>query len=194
MKVWPVVFRCLNTGAVHIELNKTYGTDALLLSITAFTSIRGYPTVFYTDRGTQLCKAGKYIDSKEDPFNWTWGKFEETLAARKTKVKFCLSSCQWQNGAAEQSVRALKDALDLTIPNGSGYLDFSEFHTLPVKCADMINSHPIGVTLIDEDLQPLTPNHLLIGCAQSGQVSQEVLTKGDKKYTKRTRYVSELSN
>ena len=27
-------------------------------------------------------------------------------------------------------------------PNGSGYLDFSEFHTLLVKCADMINSHP----------------------------------------------------
>ena len=69
MKVWPVVFGCLNTGAVHIKLNKTYGTDALLLSITAFTSIRGYPTVFYTDRGTQLCKAGKYIDLKEDPVN-----------------------------------------------------------------------------------------------------------------------------
>ena len=52
LKVWPVVFDCLNTGAVHIELNKTYGTDALLLSISAFTSIRGYPAVFYTDRGT----------------------------------------------------------------------------------------------------------------------------------------------
>ena len=81
MKVWPVVFGCLNFGPIHIELNKTYGTDALLLLITAFTSIRGYPTVFYTDRGTQLCKAGKYIDSKEDPVNWTWGKFEETLVA-----------------------------------------------------------------------------------------------------------------
>ena len=58
---------------------------------------------------------------------------------------------QWQNGAAEQCVRALKDALDLTIPKESGYLDFSEFRTLLVKCADMINSHPIGVTLINED-------------------------------------------
>ena len=80
------------------------------------------------------------------------------------------------------------------MPNDSGYLDFSEFCTLHIKCADMINSHPIGVTFIDEDLQPLTPNHLLIGRAQSRQVSQEVLTEGDDKYTKRTRYVSELSN
>ena len=59
LKVWPVVFACLNTGAVHVELNKTYGTDALLLSITAFTSLRGYPRVFYTDRGSQLCKAAQ---------------------------------------------------------------------------------------------------------------------------------------
>ena len=77
LKVWPVVFGCLNTGAVHIELNKTYGTDALLLSISAFTSISGYPAVFYTGRGTQLCKAAKFINSKEDSVNWSWGKLEE---------------------------------------------------------------------------------------------------------------------
>ena len=71
MKVWPVVFACLNTGAFHIELNKNYGTDALLLSITSFTSIRGYPAKFYTDKGTQLSKADYFINSKENPGNWT---------------------------------------------------------------------------------------------------------------------------
>ena len=39
LKVWLVVFGCLNTGTIHIELNKSYSMDALLLSITAFTSI-----------------------------------------------------------------------------------------------------------------------------------------------------------
>ena len=77
MKVWPVVFGCLNTGAVHIDLNKTYGMDALLLSKTSFTSIRGYPARFYTDKGTQLSKAGSFIDNKEDPVNWTWGKITD---------------------------------------------------------------------------------------------------------------------
>ena len=74
-----------------------------------------------------MCKAAKNINSKEDPVNWTWGKLEKTLAAKKTKVNFGLSGCQWQNRAAEQRVRALKDALDLTMPNRAGYLDFSEF-------------------------------------------------------------------
>ena len=102
MKVWPDVFGCLNTGAVHIKLNKDYGTDALLLSITSFTSIRGYLAKYYTNKGTQLLKAGSFIDSKENPANWTWDKIKNTLATKKTEVNYCLPGCQWQNGTAEQ--------------------------------------------------------------------------------------------
>ena len=102
MKVWPVVFGCLNTGAVHIKLNKNYRTDALLLSITSFTSVRSYPAEFYTDKGTQFVKAGSFINSKENPANWTWDKVKDTLATKKTKVNYCLPGCQWQNGTAEQ--------------------------------------------------------------------------------------------
>ena len=57
----------------------------------------------------------------------------------------------------------------------------------------MINSRPIGVLIAEDNLQPLTPNHLLIGRASSGQVSQESLNDGDK-YCKRLKYVNELSN
>ena len=93
MKVWPVVFGCLNTGAVHIELNKNYGTDALLLSITLLTSIQGNPAKFYTDRGTQLLKAGSFINPKENPANWTWDKVKDALASKKTEVNYCLPGC-----------------------------------------------------------------------------------------------------
>ena len=61
------------------------------------------------------------------------------------------------------------------------------------KCADMINSRLIRVLLAEDNLQLLTPNHLLIGLSSSGQVSQESLNEGDK-YCKRLKYVTELSN
>ena len=60
--------------------------DVLLLSITSFTSIRGYPAKFYTDKGTQLSKAGSFIDSKENPANWTWDKIKDTLATNKKEL------------------------------------------------------------------------------------------------------------
>ena len=80
------------------------------------------------------------------------------------------------------------------MPQGSACLNFIEFRMLLVMCADMINSHPNGVLLPEDNLQPLTPNHLLIGWASSGQVSQELLIDGADKYCKRTKYVAELSS
>ena len=44
LMVWPVIFGCLNTGAVHIELNKTYRTNALLLSISEAIPPSSIPT------------------------------------------------------------------------------------------------------------------------------------------------------
>ena len=79
------------------------------------------------------------------------------------------------------------------MPPGSACLNFIKFRTLLTKCADRINSCPIGVLLAEDDLQPLTPNHLLIGRASSGQVSQESLGDGDK-YCERMKYVAELSS
>ena len=83
------------------------------------------------------------------------------------------------------------------MPPGTATLDFIEFRMLLTKCADMINSCPIGVLLAEDDLQPLTPNHLLIGHASLSQVSQELLNNNDDdgdKYCKRLKYMSELSN
>ena len=194
MKVWPVVFACLNTGAVHVELNKTYGTDALLLSITAFTSLRGYPKIFYTDRGSQLCKAAQFIESVEDPASWNWDQVEEAVALKTSQVKFCLPGCQWQNSTTEQQVRGLKDALEIVMKQGSASLDYIEFRTLLVHCADKMNSRLIGVIHGEEEIQPLTPNHLLLGRTQSGSVCKETLEDGVDHFTKRAKYVAELSN
>ena len=81
------------------------------------------------------------------------------------------------------------------MPPGTATLNFIEFRTLLTKCADMINSCLIGVLLAEDDLQPLTPNHLLIGRANLSQVGQELLDNDDDgdKHCKRLKYVNELS-
>ena len=53
---YPIVFCCLNTGALHVELAHTYSTDAFLTCYKSFTSIRGTPAAVYSDWGTQLTK------------------------------------------------------------------------------------------------------------------------------------------
>ena len=47
LKVWPVILGCHNTGALHVELCWTYGTDSFLVAFSAFVAVRGRP-VSYT--------------------------------------------------------------------------------------------------------------------------------------------------
>ena len=49
LKTWPVVFCCMNTGALHIELSENYSSDAFLICYEKFVSIRGRPTAVYSD-------------------------------------------------------------------------------------------------------------------------------------------------
>lgn len=195
LKVWPVLFACLNSGAVHVELSNTYGTDALLQTIDVFTAIRGNPAMFYTDRGSQLCKAAQFIGTKEDPQKCDWGKIEESLAKIRSKVKFCLPGCHWQNGNAEKRVQKLKECLELLMPQGSPNLNFNEFRILLTKCADLMNSRPLAAQHGDGEIQPLTPNHLLLGRASSdiAVVDYEVLDEAPERFTKRAAHIKELT-
>ncbi|MCP4995043.1 MAG: hypothetical protein GY934_14860, partial [Gammaproteobacteria bacterium] len=52
LKVWPVLFNCLNTGAVDIRLAYKQGTDAFLTAWNTFCAIRGDPRTVYSDRGS----------------------------------------------------------------------------------------------------------------------------------------------
>ena len=72
--------------------------------------------------------------------------------------------------------------------HGSASLDYAEFRTLLVNCADRMNSRPLRVMLGEDDIQPLTPK----GQTHSGTVNKEVLDKGLDKFTKRAKYVTEL--
>ena len=48
-KNWPMLFCCLNTGALHIELDPRQDTSAFLLCWEAFKAARGIPS----DKGLQ---------------------------------------------------------------------------------------------------------------------------------------------
>ena len=52
MKVWPIVFCCLSTGAIHVCLMHSYGTDAFLLQWENFTALRGHPKLVWSDKGS----------------------------------------------------------------------------------------------------------------------------------------------
>ena len=119
MKVWPLLFVCQSTGAVHCEVMHSYGTQAFLLQWERFTAIRGVPGVAVSDCGSQLRSAKNTVayPDAEAPKNWDWEGVENAGTRCGTSWKFVPPGAQFRNGLAERRVAALKHTLDHLLAN-----------------------------------------------------------------------------
>ena len=62
MKVWAVLFLCLNTRAIKIYIAPGYATEDFLLAWTEFVGDCGVPRRVHSDRGTQLISAAGEVE------------------------------------------------------------------------------------------------------------------------------------
>ena len=161
-KCFGVVFTCLTTRAVHVELAENYSTAAFLGALRRFASLRGYPFSIHSDNGTQLIAANKELIAL--------CKLIETEKlcefAQKHKIEWSFnrsSDAPWQNGACESLIKSVKVSLQKAI--GDSVLTFAELQTVLYEAANLVNSRPIGVKLgYDVSLGfYLCPNDLLLG-------------------------------
>ena len=119
MKVWPIIFVCQSTGAVHCEVMHDYGTQAFLLQWNKFTAVRGVPGVAVSDCGSQLKSVKNTVAYPEaqDPKKWNWDEVEAAGARGGTSWIFVPPGAQLRNGLAERRVAALKSTLDHLLAN-----------------------------------------------------------------------------
>lgn len=60
-KAYGVIFNCLATRAVYLDLVDSYNTQSFLAAFRRFVSLRGYPHTIHSDSGTQLVAASKEL-------------------------------------------------------------------------------------------------------------------------------------
>lgn len=53
-KRWGILFKCLTTRAVHIEILTSLDTDSFLMALRRFISRRGKPAELFSDQGTNF--------------------------------------------------------------------------------------------------------------------------------------------
>ena len=52
-KAYGLIFNCLATRAVHVDISPDYSTEKFLMALRRFVSIRGYPSKLYSDNTIQ---------------------------------------------------------------------------------------------------------------------------------------------
>ena len=82
-KVWGVIFNCLSSRAVHIDVSEDYGTDSILQVIRKFMCIRKCPSESMSSQGSQLIAAAKNTVAIA---SWEWSQIEEFCTERNIEL------------------------------------------------------------------------------------------------------------
>ncbi|GBM59033.1 hypothetical protein AVEN_7415-1 [Araneus ventricosus] len=159
-KSYFALFICMWSKAIHIELVYDLSTAAFLAALRRFLSRRGFPSVIYSDNGTNFKGAVNHL---RHLFN---------IAKGSEIQQFCTSNyIQWHfippyslnhGGLWEASIKLAKHHLIRVCK--STILNFEEMTTLLCQIEACINSRPLTPLSSDpSDISALTPGHFLIG-------------------------------
>lgn len=158
-KRWGVIFKCLTTRAVHIELLNSMDVDAFLLALRRFIARRGRPKELRSDCGTNFRGADREL---REAFAAMESPLKERLADHQITFKFNPPHAPHFGGTWEREVRSIKTALRAAV--GGQSVSEDVLTTVLVEVEGILNSKPLGYASTDvADPDPITPNLLLMG-------------------------------
>ena len=136
-KHYGVLFTCLNTRAVHLELAVDCSTLEFLLQVLRrfLSSIRGQPAMMMSDNGTQFVGAEREL--REMITGWNKDELREFCAEKGMKSKFTTPAAPHHNGCAEALVKSCKKALKIAI--GKQVLTPFELYTCLLEVSNLVN-------------------------------------------------------
>ncbi|XP_043198573.1 uncharacterized protein LOC122368576 isoform X1 [Amphibalanus amphitrite] len=161
-KAYGVLFTCMLSRAVHLDLASDYSTDGFLMVFRRFVSVRGCPSKLLSDSGSQLMAANKELQAAVRHLDRD--TLREFGAENGISWEFTTPDAPWQNGCSEALIRSVKRTLSSVI--GDQVLSFSELQTVMFEVSNLLNERPIGRHPTDvQDGVYLCPNDLILGRA-----------------------------
>ena len=100
-KCYGVIFTCMGVRAVYVDLAVDYSTNGFLQVLRRFVSLRGSPTNFFSDPGTQLVGASNELMKVVAGLEWTRIKEESSEKLDGLEWHFSPGNAPWYNGAVE---------------------------------------------------------------------------------------------
>lgn len=162
MKKYGLIFTCMYSRAVHIELLDDLTTDAFLNALRCFEALRGPADTLYCDNGTNFIGARNKLN--KELANMMESKLKQYLAERMINFRTSTPTASHQGGVWERLIRSTRNILSEIFEKQKGRFDISMLRTAFYEAMATINSRPLSLThLNNEELLPLTPNSILSG-------------------------------
>ncbi|KAJ8016407.1 hypothetical protein DPEC_G00006900 [Dallia pectoralis] len=158
-KRWGIIFKCLTTRAVHLDILNNLSTDSFLMAFRRFIARRGTPSEIFSDQGTNF-RGGE--GELHEAFKDLSPDLQAQLAGQKVSFHFNPPASPHFGGVWEREIRSVKTALYTTV--GAQPVAEEVLRTVFIEVEGILNSKPLGYVSSDvTDLDPVTPNLLLMG-------------------------------
>ena len=160
VKKYGVIFTCLATRAVHIEVADSLSTDSFLCALRRFVARRGDVRVLRSDRGTSFTGADRELRDEVDKLQNEDNRIQRAALEMKIDWRFNPPHASHFGGAWERQIRTIRKILNAILTEQS-FTD-ETLHTLMCEVECIINNRPLTPVSADpRDETPLTPNHIL---------------------------------
>ena len=159
-----VLFTCMASRAIHLEVAHSLDTDSFVNALRRFICRRGPNRQIRSDQGTNFVGAKKEL--KEALGELDHDKIGKELLQNNCdwfSFKMNVPFTSHMGGVWERQIRSVRNVLSVLPENNGNQLDNESLSTFMCEAEAIINSRPLMVDgLADPDsLAPLTPNHLL---------------------------------
>ncbi|XP_057209123.1 uncharacterized protein LOC130565962 [Triplophysa rosa] len=157
VKRYGVIFTCMTSRAVYLEVAYSLDTDSCINSLRRFICRRGQVTHIKSDNGTNFVGAEREL--KEMLSLWNKSKIQKTMLQKGVQWSFNPPGGSHYGGVWERIIRMVKRILRSILHQQ--ILD-EGLQTVLCEIEAILNDRPITKLSDDpNDLEPLTPNHLL---------------------------------
>ena len=160
-KRYGLLFTCLSSRGIHIEMLDSMSTDALINGLRCFIAIRGAVRQIRSDQGTNF--VGAKNEFKEALKEVNADRLAAFLADKQCDFVMNAPSSSHAGGVWERQIRTVRNVLRTTLALSSGRLNDASLRAFLYEAMAIVNGRPLTVTNLNDPqgLEPLTPNHLL---------------------------------
>lgn len=160
LKYYGLLFTCMASRAVHVEILTDLSTDSFLNAFRCLVALRGPVKRLYSDRGTNFVGARREL---EQAFNEMEEPLRKTLLEHQCEFIFNTPSASHMGGVWERQIRTIRNVLHGILTLTRPTLDYRTLRTLLYETAAVVNSRPLAIEGISDPHGPtaITPNQLL---------------------------------
>ena len=192
-KRYGVVFTCVESRAIHLEVANSLDTSSFINVLRRFIARRGRPHLIRSDNGTNL--VGGNTELKRSIREWNQSQISQTMQQHDIEWIFHPPSASHFGGIWEREIRTIRKVLEALFQEQRIKLTDDNLNTLMCEVESILNQRPLTLVSDDpQDLTVLTPNHLLLLRPAGNSFPPGIFSANDAYSKRRWRQVQYLAD